>query len=129
MKSALPMMAFICSNSGCRSGAKCRLKRFHDRRHDPLKIWKLSPVDLEALSRWADYSRARDVMLERSDSAHAPWTIARFNDKRRGRLNVIRTVLDKLTYENKDPNAIGDIDRKIIMSASEFLALKEVDAA
>ncbi|WDR06733.1 polyphosphate kinase 2 [Devosia rhodophyticola] len=110
-------------------GREMQLKRFHDRRHDPLKVWKLSPVDLEALTRWGEYSKARDVMLERSDSAHAPWTIARFNDKRRGRLNVMRTVLNKLAYEGKDPIAIGEVDRKIMLSASEFLALKTVDAA
>jgi polyphosphate kinase 2 (PPK2 family) len=72
------------------------LKRFHDRRHDPLKTWKLSPVDLEALNKWDDYSRARDTMLKRTDSNHAPWTVIRANDKKRTRLNVIRTLLNGL---------------------------------
>jgi polyphosphate kinase 2 len=77
-------------------GREMQLKRFHDRRHDPLKTWKLSPVDLEALNKWDDYSRARDTMLKRTDSNHAPWTVIRANDKKRTRLNVIRTLLNGL---------------------------------
>ncbi|MEO5807383.1 polyphosphate kinase 2 [Devosia sp.] len=110
-------------------GREMQFKRFHDRRHDVLKQWKLSPVDMKALEKWDEYSVARDAMLRRTDSAHAPWTVVRFNDKRRGRLNLIRIVLDRLSFEGKDPNAIGDIDRKIILSGSEFLGLKDVDAA
>ena len=61
-----------------------QLKRFHDRRHDPLKVWKLSPIDLEALRRWDAYSAARNEMLHRTDMPHARWTVIRANDKRRG---------------------------------------------
>lgn len=102
-------------------GREMQLKRFHDRRHDPLKIWKLSPVDMEALKKYDDYSRARDRMLERSDSQHAPWTVVLNNDKARGRLAVIRTVLHGLDYAGKDEKLIGEIDRKITMSAEHFL--------
>src|SRR5690606_38480100 len=105
-------------------GREMQLKRFHDRRHDPLKTWKLSPVDLEALNKWDDYSRARDTMLKRTDSAHAPWTVFRANDKKRTRLNVIRTLLNGFDYEGKDEGEIGKIDRKIVLSAKEFLELK-----
>ena len=108
-------------------GREMQIKRFHDRRHDPLKVWKLSPVDLEALGRWDAYSTARNEMLRRTDSSHARWTMIRANDKRRGRLNVIRTVLDRLSFAGKDKKAIGDIDPKIRLSADEFLALREVD--
>ncbi|MBO9590176.1 polyphosphate kinase 2 [Devosia sp.] len=104
-------------------GREMQLKRFHDRRHDPLKTWKLSPIDLEALSKWDDYSKARDRMLERTDCAHAPWTVIRANDKRRLRLNVIRTVLNGFEYEGKDKKAIGKIDDKIVLSADEFLKM------
>ena len=110
-------------------GKEMQLKRFHDRRHDPLKVWKLSPVDLEALGKWDAYSKARDEMLKRTDKPHARWTIIRANDKRRGRLNVIRSVLDRIDFAGKDPHAIGKIDPKITMSAHDFLALDGVDAA
>jgi len=105
-------------------GREMQLKRFHDRRHDPLKVWKLSPIDIEALSKWDAYSEARDRMLERTDSKHAPWTIIRANDKRRLRLNVIRTVLNGFEYEGKDRRAIGKIDDKIVLSAEEFLGME-----
>lgn len=105
-------------------GREMQLKRFHDRRHDPLKTWKLSPVDLRALELWDDYSAARNRMLKATDSAHAPWTVIRANDKLRLRLNAIRTVLHGLDYEGKDENEIGIIDRQIVLSAEEFLDIK-----
>jgi polyphosphate kinase 2 len=105
-------------------GREMQLKRFHDRRHDPLKTWKLSPVDLEALNKWDDYSAARDRMLKRTDSKHAAWTVIRANDKNRLRLNAIRTVLHGLDYEGKDEGEIGKIDKKIVLGADDFLALK-----
>lgn len=108
-------------------GREMQLKRFHDRRHDPLKIWKLSPIDMEALHKWDAYTAARDEMLKRTDCPHAPWTVIRANDKRRGRINVIQTVLERMAYPGKDEKAIGDIDRKITMSAEDFLRLKKTD--
>lgn len=108
-------------------GQEMQLKRFHDRRHDPLKVWKLSPIDLEALGKWDAYSAARDEMLKRTDSRHAPWTVIRFNDKLRGRLTVIRTVLHKLDYAGKSHKAIGEIDPKIRMSAEDYLDMEKTD--
>nr|WP_269468128.1 polyphosphate kinase 2 [Devosia ureilytica] len=105
-------------------GREMQLKRFHDRRHDPLKTWKLSPVDMKALELWEEYSVARDRMLKRTDCKHAPWTVIRANDKNRLRLNAIRTVLHGLDYEGKNEDEIGKIDRKIVLSAEEFLALE-----
>ncbi len=70
--------------------------RFVERRDDPLKRWKLSPVDVAARSRYADYTRARAAMLEATHSRHAPWTLVDFNDQRRGRLTLIRNLLDRL---------------------------------
>ena len=104
-------------------GREMQLRRFHDRRHDPLKTWKLSPVDLVALDKWDDYSAARDRMLTKTDSAHAPWTVIRANDKNRLRLNAIRTVLHGLDYEGKDEDEIGRIDRKLVLSAKEYLEM------
>ena len=108
-------------------GREMQLKRFHDRRHDPLKVWKLSPIDLEALNKWDAYSEARDEMLRRTDCPHAPWTVIRANDKRRGRINVIQSVLENLSYAGKDRKAIGEIDPKITMKAGDFLKLRKAD--
>lgn len=102
-------------------GREMQIKRFHARRHDPLKTWKLSPIDLEALDKWDEYSAARDEMLRRTDSPHAPWTVIRANDKRRARLNAIRVLLHGAEYEGKKENAIGDIDPKIVMDADTYL--------
>ena len=106
-------------------GREMQIKRSHDRRHDPLKIWKLSPIDLVALKRFDDYSRARDRMLEATDGAHAPWHVVLSNDKPRGRLAIIRTVLHALIYEGKDEGRIGEVDGKIAMRAEDFLAAKK----
>lgn len=108
-------------------GREMQLKRFHDRRHDPLKIWKLSPIDLEALARWDAYTAARNEMLKRTDCAHAPWTVVRTNDKGRGRINLIQSVLHRMDFPGKDIKAIGEIDPNIIFSAPEFLKLNKTD--
>ena len=102
-------------------GQEMQLKRFHDRRHDPLKIWKLSPMDIAALNKWPDYTAKRDQMLERTHSKLAPWTVVLANDKRRAHLNVIRHILGSLDYEGKDRDAIGEIDDKILGFGSKFL--------
>ena len=103
-------------------GHETQLKRFHARRHNPLKIWKLSPVDRKSLQMWDEYTSARDRMFDRTHTALAPWTVIRTNDKRRGRLNLIRTVLTDLDYPQKDEEEIGELDPLIAMPADRFLA-------
>lgn len=71
-------------------------ERFAERRADPLKRWKLSPVDLEARARYADYTEARNTMLKVTHGKHTPWTLVDFNDQRRGRLALIRDLLKRL---------------------------------
>ena len=71
-------------------------RRFRARIEDPLRQWKLSPMDLPSRSRWFDYSRARDVMLKATDTRHAPWHIIRSDDKKRARLNLIAHLLDQI---------------------------------
>jgi polyphosphate kinase len=71
-------------------------RRFKARIEDPLRQWKLSPMDLESYKRWYDYSRARDLMLKMTDSRHAPWYLVRSDDKRRARLNVISHILRQI---------------------------------
>jgi len=73
--------------------------RFRARIEDPLRQWKLSPMDTESYRRWYDYSRARDMMLKTTDSAHAPWYLIRSDDKRRARLNCISHVLSSIPYK------------------------------
>jgi len=102
-------------------GREMQLKRFHDRRHDPLKIWKLSPMDIAALQKWDDYTEKRDRMLRETHSDDAPWTVIRGNDKRRARVNLIRHMLNKLDYDGKNDAAIGALDDRIIGSGPDFL--------
>jgi polyphosphate kinase 2 len=74
-------------------------RRFSARVNDPLRQWKLSPMDLESFRRWYDYSRARDMAMEKTDSKHAPWYIVRSDDKRRARLNCISHILKQIPYK------------------------------
>jgi len=74
-------------------------RRFHARIDEPLRQWKLSPMDLESYRRWYDYSKARDAMLARTNSPHAPWYILHSDDKRRARLNCISHILNAIPYE------------------------------
>ena len=74
-------------------------RRLKERANDGRKTWKLSPMDLKSYSRWYDYSRARDDMFAATDTPHAPWYVARTDDKRRGRLNIIRHLLEHVPYE------------------------------
>ncbi len=74
-------------------------RRFEARIEDPLRQWKLSPMDLESYARWYSYSRARDMMLEVTDTKNAPWHIVRSDDKRRARLNCIAQLLELIPYE------------------------------
>ena len=71
-------------------------ERFAERLVDPLKGWKLSPIDLQARTRYAEYTQAREAMLKATHAPHAPWTLVDFNDQKRGRLTLIRDLLDRL---------------------------------
>jgi polyphosphate kinase len=81
-------------------------RRLESRIHDPRKIWKLTDMDLKSYTRWYDYSRARDAMLAASDTPWAPWYIARTDDKKRGRLNIITHLLSQVPYEPLQPRDI-----------------------
>jgi polyphosphate kinase len=74
-------------------------RRFEARIGDPLRQWKLSPMDLPSRERWFDYSRARDIMLKATDTKYAPWYILRSDDKRRARLNCIAHLLRLIPYK------------------------------
>ncbi len=90
-----------------------QLRRFLEREADPLKHWKISPIDVAALGKWADYSKARKRMFQKTDTKTAPWTVIRSEDKRRARLAVIRTVLQAIPYKDKNKKIAKLPDRKI----------------
>ena len=81
-------------------------ERFKERLDDPLKRWKLSPIDLAARGKYDAYTKAREAMLKASHSNHAPWTLVDFNDQRRGRLTLLRDLLDRLPDTRVDPEEL-----------------------
>ncbi|CAM5210262.1 hypothetical protein ARD30_04725 [Bosea thiooxidans] len=102
-------------------GREMQMTRLHARWHDPLKRWKLSPIDFEAIPRFDDYSRAFDEMLGRTSTEAAPWYVVRSNDKLRARLNAIRHVLKTIPYKDKDEAAIGKLDEEIVIPVARYL--------
>jgi polyphosphate kinase 2 len=103
-------------------GREMQLKRFHERRHDPLKVWKLSPVDYAALKKWDDYTAARDKMFAATDGPDTPWVAVRANDQKRARLNVIRYVLASVEYAGKDKSVVKEADPLIVRAGPKLLA-------
>jgi polyphosphate kinase 2 len=95
-------------------GREMQLKQFHQRRHDPLKIWKLSSIDYAAMAKWDGYAAARDTMLKATHRPETPWTVVLANDKRRARLAVIRHLLASLEYRGKDKAIVGKPDAAIL---------------
>ncbi|MCP9229329.1 polyphosphate kinase 2 [Mesorhizobium sp. LMG 17147] len=102
-------------------GRETQLERFHDRRWSPLKSWKFSPIDIAGITKWDDYTKARDLMVERTHKEFAPWIIVRANDKRRARLAVMQRILLSLPYDGRDLDVIGKVDKKIIGEGPTFL--------
>jgi|SRR6478609_2580562 len=88
-------------------------RRLESRIDDPRKVWKLTEMDLLSYKRWDDYSRARDEMFAATDTAWAPWFVARTDDKKRGRLNVIAHLLDRIPYEPLEPRDVALPKRRI----------------
>ena len=89
-------------------------RRFKERKVHPLKQWKLSPIDMASLDKWADYTKAKEAMFFETDTADAPWTVIKSDCKKRARLNAMRYVLQKLPYTNKDAKNIGALDSLIV---------------
>src|SRR5246127_3253616 len=87
-------------------GKKEQERRFQARIKDPLRQWKLSPMDLESFSRWYEYSRARDLMLKATDSKHAPWYVVRSDDKKKARLNCITHLLSMIPHGKVPRNKV-----------------------
>ncbi len=96
-------------------------RRFDSRETDPLKRWKLSPVDKASLSKWDDYTEAKEAMFFYTDTADAPWTVVKSNDKKRARLESMRHFLSTLDYPDKDPKIAIAPDPLIIGQASQVI--------
>ncbi|MCC7076986.1 MAG: polyphosphate kinase 2 [Acidimicrobiia bacterium] len=96
-------------------------RRLAARKEDPLKAWKLSPIDAAAQEKWDDYTRARDAMFAMTDTPWAPWTVVNTNDKRTGRIDAIRFVLAGLEYEGKAADVVGEPDPRIVGPARTML--------
>ncbi|MDA2892044.1 polyphosphate kinase 2 [Mycolicibacterium sp. BiH015] len=88
--------------------------RFAIRLVDPVREWKFSPMDLESADRWAAYTKAKEDMFAATDTDIAPWIVVKSNDKKRARINAMRYVLDKVDYDDKDHDAVGEPDPLIV---------------
>ncbi|MEE2945248.1 MAG: polyphosphate kinase 2 [Pseudomonadota bacterium] len=99
--------------------------RFASRETDPLKQWKLSPIDKASLGKWNDYTEAKEAMFFYTDTADAPWTVIKSNDKKRARLNCMRHFLNSLDYPDKDHSIVTPADPLIVSSASHVIHSSE----
>ena len=97
-----------------------QLRRFKSREHDPLKQWKLSPIDLASLDKWDEYTKAKEAMFFHTDTADAPWAVIKSDDKKRARINAIRHLLHEIPYENKDEKVACAADPLIVGSAADI---------
>ena len=101
-------------------GREMQVQRFHERRHNPLKQWKLSDIDLAALAKWDDYTAAQHEMFRFTHTPTCPWTVIRANDQRRARLEVIRSILSSVDYEGRKDKLIGKPDPKLTGAGPAF---------
>ena len=97
-----------------------QFRRFQQRQQDPLKQWKLSPIDLASLDKWSDYTEAKEAMFFYTDTADAPWTVVKSDCKKRARINAMRFILSKLDYPNKNPEIAVPPDELIVGSAKHI---------
>ena len=104
-----------------------QLRRFHSRKFDPLKQWKLSPIDIQSLSKWGDYTDAKQSMFFHTDTGDAPWTVVKSDDKKRARINCIRYFLYNLDYPNKDKSCVYEPDTNIVGSVKAIYNNRAVD--
>ncbi|MBT3983211.1 MAG: polyphosphate kinase 2 [Bacteriovoracaceae bacterium] len=105
-------------------GKKEQYRRFKKRSADPLRQWKLSPIDLKSFNKWDAYTRAKEAMYYYTDSASAPWTVVRSDDKKRARVNCMMDVLNKLPYKKKNKKIVRGPDPKIIFPVLKFFPVR-----
>ncbi|ARU57014.1 polyphosphate kinase [Oleiphilus messinensis] len=97
-----------------------QFRRFQERRNDPLKQWKLSPVDLASLDKWSDYTKAKEDMFFYTDTADAPWTVIKSDDKKRARINTMRYVLSRVNYPGKITDVATAPDPLLVGCAADI---------
>ena len=97
-----------------------QFRRFQSRKHDPLKQWKLSPIDMASLDKWQNYTEAKEAMFFYTDTADAPWTVVKSDCKKRARINAMRFVLNDLDYPSKDRKVVSKPDPLIVGSAKNI---------
>jgi polyphosphate kinase 2 len=102
-------------------------RRFARRKHDPLRQWKLSEVDIQAQERWDDFTEMKYKMLRDTHTNIAPWTVIRSDDKHRARLNVMKVILDSVPYEDRDPDLDYVPDPKIVISGAREIEIMRAD--
>ncbi|HSM39860.1 MAG TPA: polyphosphate kinase 2 [Afifellaceae bacterium] len=99
-----------------------QLRRFRSRENEPLKRWKLSPIDKQSLDKWDDYTEAKEAMFFYTDTADAPWVVVKSDDKKRARLNCMQHFLASLPYPGKDEHVVRGPDPLIVGSSADVIA-------
>jgi polyphosphate kinase 2 (PPK2 family) len=100
-------------------------RRFKSREHEPLKQWKLSPIDKASLDKWDDYTEAKEAMFFYTDTADAPWTVIKSDDKMRARLNCMEHFLSTLPYPQKDRQVVHGPDPLIVGHSADVIGRSE----
>lgn len=131
-----PQLERMLANSGIRLfkywfsvSREEQLRRFVSRRDDPLKHWKLSPIDIKSLDLWNEYTEAKNAMFFHTDTADAPWVVIKSDDKKRARLNCMRHFLHHLPYPDKDEHIAAPPDALLVGAAAQVLANEETAVA
>jgi polyphosphate kinase 2 len=104
-----------------------QLTRFTIRQVDPVRQWKLSPMDLASLDKWDAYTAAKEAMFRKTDTKHSPWTVVKSNDKKRARLEAMRHVLARFDYPGKDEEVVGVPDQLIVGAARDLFDSTDPD--
>jgi len=127
-----PVLERMLVNSGIRLfklwfsvSRKEQARRFRERKTDPLKRWKLSPVDLASLDKWDAYTQAKEEMFFHTDTADAPWTVIRSDDKKLARIQCLRFLLSAVPYEGRDAGVVGHPDPRIVGPARQLMEKAE----
>jgi polyphosphate kinase 2 (PPK2 family) len=95
--------------------------RFAIRQIDPVRRWKLSPMDIESLDRWDSYTAAKEAMIQHTDTDTAPWMSIKSNDKKRARINAMRFFLNQFDYQDKNQSVVHPADPEIVIRGREAI--------
>ncbi len=102
-----------------------QFRRFQKRRKDLLKQWKLSPIDMDSLDKWDQYTEAKESMFFYTDTKDAPWTVIKSDDKKRARINAMLHILNSLPYDNKDSDVVSEPDPRIVGNTANIFEVAE----